>query len=44
MLEQRRFPVESAVSTVASLEEAPEIFASWSANPGQYSKIMIAFD
>jgi threonine dehydrogenase-like Zn-dependent dehydrogenase len=44
MLEHRRFPVESAVSTVASLEEAPEIFASWSANPSQYSKIMIAFD
>jgi threonine dehydrogenase-like Zn-dependent dehydrogenase len=41
MLEQGRFPVDEAVSTVISLEEAPEILAAWSSNPSQFSKIMI---
>jgi threonine dehydrogenase-like Zn-dependent dehydrogenase len=41
MLEQGRFPVDDAVSAVISLEEAPEIFAAWSSNPSQFSKIMI---
>jgi threonine dehydrogenase-like Zn-dependent dehydrogenase len=44
MLEQHRFPVESAVSTVASLEDAPEILRAWSANPNQFTKIMITLD
>jgi threonine dehydrogenase-like Zn-dependent dehydrogenase len=44
MLEQHRFPVESAISTVASLAEAPEVLGRWSANPGLFTKIMIAFD
>lgn len=44
MLEQHRFPVESAVSTLASLDEAPQIFKVWSRNPGQFTKIMIGLD
>jgi threonine dehydrogenase-like Zn-dependent dehydrogenase len=44
MLEQHRFPVESAVSTVASLSDAPEILSAWSANPSLFTKIMITLD
>jgi threonine dehydrogenase-like Zn-dependent dehydrogenase len=44
MLEQHRFPVGSAVSTMVSLADAPEIFPAWSANPAQFRKIMINLD
>jgi threonine dehydrogenase-like Zn-dependent dehydrogenase len=44
MLEQHWFPVESAVSTLASLAEAPEILRAWSANPSEFTKIMISLD
>ena len=44
MLEQDRFPVDSTVSTMVSLAEAPEIFSAWSANPAQFTKIMINLD
>lgn len=44
MLEQRRFPVDSAISTVVPLEAAPEILREWDANPGRFTKIMIALD
>ena len=44
MLEQNRFPVESVVSSVASLVEAPEILRAWSADPNQFTKIMITLD
>jgi len=44
MLEQRRFPVELAVSKIASLREAPEVLRAWNSNPGQFTKIMITFD
>jgi threonine dehydrogenase-like Zn-dependent dehydrogenase len=41
MLEERRFPVEDAVSTIVSLEEAPGMLQAWSENPASYTKIMI---
>ena len=44
MLEQKRFPVGKAISTIARLEEAPEIIASWDAKPTQFTKIMISID
>jgi threonine dehydrogenase-like Zn-dependent dehydrogenase len=44
MLEQHNFPVDEAVSSIVSLEEAPEILEQWSANPSQFTKIMITLD
>lgn len=44
MLESHRFPVESAVSTIVSLDEAPEILQAWNAHPGQFKKIMVRLD
>jgi len=41
MLEQHRFPVEDAVSATFQLDEAPEAFAAWSADPARFTKIMI---
>lgn len=44
MLEQRRFPVKSAISTVVPLADAPEILRKWEANPSRFTKIMITLD
>ncbi len=41
MLEEKRFPVEDAVSTIVPLAEAPEALAAWSAEPARFTKIMI---
>ena len=41
MLEERRFPVEDAVSHMVSLNEAPDVLKAWSGNPAAFSKIMI---
>jgi threonine dehydrogenase-like Zn-dependent dehydrogenase len=44
MLEQHRFPVEAAISTVAPLDQAPDLLRAWSEDPAQYTKIMITLD
>jgi len=44
MLEQRRFPVEDAVSQMISLEEAPQALRSWSDEPSRVKKIMVCLD
>lgn len=44
MLEQRRFPVKSAISAVVPLADAPEILRKWEANTSQFTKIMITLD
>jgi threonine dehydrogenase-like Zn-dependent dehydrogenase len=44
MLEQHRFPVQSAISTLGSIDEAPQLFYAWSADPGRFTKIMISLD
>ncbi len=44
MLEQGRFPVESAVSTIVSMQDAPSSIAEWSSNPSRFSKIMVRLD
>jgi len=41
MLEEHRFPVDDAVSRIVPLEETPEAVAAWSADPAQFTKIMI---
>jgi 2-desacetyl-2-hydroxyethyl bacteriochlorophyllide A dehydrogenase len=44
MLEERRFPVEEAVSHIVPIDETPAILKSWSENPSAFSKIMITMD
>lgn len=44
MLEAGRFPVSDAISTRVCLEEAPEIFAAWCAEPSRFTKIMVEVD
>jgi len=44
MLEQHRFPVEAAISTVVPLEQTPEILRDWSADPGRFTKVMVSLD
>ncbi|AXC13254.1 Alcohol dehydrogenase [Acidisarcina polymorpha] len=41
MLEEHRFPVEDAVSTIVPLDEVPKALAAWSADPASFTKIMI---
>jgi threonine dehydrogenase-like Zn-dependent dehydrogenase len=44
MLEERRFPVEDAVSYIVSIDEAPQVLKAWSEKPATFSKIMVALD
>lgn len=44
MLEQGLFPVESTVSAMIPLRDAPQVFADWSADPSRFTKIMITMD
>lgn len=44
LLEERRFPVEQAVSLVVSLKDAPDALRSWSDNPARFKKIMVCLD
>ncbi len=44
MLEQHRFPVHAAITTIAPLQQAPELLKAWSADPRRFTKIMIALD
>ena len=41
MLEEKRFPVDEAVTHTVPVEQAPEILAAWDREPGQFGKIMI---
>ena len=41
MLRQGRFPVDQAISHVFPFEQAGEAFASWSARPGSFRKILV---
>jgi threonine dehydrogenase-like Zn-dependent dehydrogenase len=42
MLEDRRFPVDDAVSSVLPIADAPDALRAWSENPAGFSKIMIS--
>jgi threonine dehydrogenase-like Zn-dependent dehydrogenase len=44
MLEERRFPVDDAVSSIVTLDEAPEALRSWSDDPLGIQKIMVRMD
>jgi 2-desacetyl-2-hydroxyethyl bacteriochlorophyllide A dehydrogenase len=44
LLEVGRFPVDSAVSMVVSLEEATSALRSWSENPSRFKKILVCLD
>ena len=41
MLEQKRFPVEEAISAVVDFDQGPAILRAWSDNPAAYTKILI---
>jgi 2-desacetyl-2-hydroxyethyl bacteriochlorophyllide A dehydrogenase len=41
MLTEGRFPIESAISHVFPFDQAGAAFASWSADPTQYRKILV---
>ncbi len=44
LLEQRKFPVDEAVSLVVPLAEAPEALRSWSENPSRFKKIIVSLE
>jgi threonine dehydrogenase-like Zn-dependent dehydrogenase len=44
LLEQKRFPVQEAVSLVVPLGEAADALRSWSENPASFKKIMVSMD
>ena len=41
MLEAGRFPVESAVSAIVSMEDTPAMLQKWSSDPAAFTKIMV---
>ncbi len=44
LLEEKKFPVDQAVSLVVPLEESAAALRSWSDNPGSFKKIMVTLD
>jgi threonine dehydrogenase-like Zn-dependent dehydrogenase len=44
MLEEHRFPVDDAVSSIVPIEEAPDVLRAWSDNPVRFRKIMVRLD
>jgi threonine dehydrogenase-like Zn-dependent dehydrogenase len=44
MFEEGRFPVKDAISSVVSLEDAPEALRAWSDDPWRVKKIMVRLD
>jgi threonine dehydrogenase-like Zn-dependent dehydrogenase len=44
MLEEHRFPVEDALSSVVSIEGAPGALKAWSDDPARFKKIMVSLD
>ncbi len=44
MLEDHRFPVDKAVSSIVALEVAPQALSAWSENPSRIKKIMVRLD
>jgi len=44
MLEEHRFPVDDAVSSIVPMEEAPDVLRAWSDTPARFTKIMVRLD
>jgi threonine dehydrogenase-like Zn-dependent dehydrogenase len=42
MLEDHLFPVEDAVSIIASIGEVPGLLRAWTENPARFTKIMVS--
>ena len=43
-LEAGKFPVDEAVSSIVSLDEAPNALRRWSENPSRFHKILVSLD
>ena len=43
-LEQQRFPWIQRSAQLRNYKKAPEVLASWDANPARFTKIMISLD
>jgi 2-desacetyl-2-hydroxyethyl bacteriochlorophyllide A dehydrogenase len=44
ILEEHKFPVDEAISSIVSLDEAPDALRSWTENPAKVRKIMVRLD
>jgi threonine dehydrogenase-like Zn-dependent dehydrogenase len=44
MLRDGKFPVEDAVGSIVSLQEAPQVLEAWSADPTKFTKIIVRLD
>lgn len=44
ILEEHRLPVNDAVSSIVTMNEAPQALAAWSDNPSRVKKIMMCLD
>lgn len=44
MLAQHHFPIRDAISTIAPMNQAPELLQAWSDDPARFTKIMITLD
>jgi threonine dehydrogenase-like Zn-dependent dehydrogenase len=44
VLQEGKFPVKDAVGSIVSLDEAPGILETWSADPSKFTKIMVQLD
>jgi threonine dehydrogenase-like Zn-dependent dehydrogenase len=43
-LETGKFPIDQAVSSIVSLDEAPNTLRCWSENPSRFHKILVSLD
>ncbi|MGB8473034.1 MAG: zinc-binding alcohol dehydrogenase family protein [Candidatus Acidiferrum sp.] len=44
MLEEKRFPVKDAISSIVRIDEAPEALRAWSEDPSRVKKILVRLD
>ncbi len=44
MLEEKRFPVDAAVSSIIPMEAVPEALQAWSTNPSHVQKILVSLE
>ena len=44
MLEEHRFPVKEAITSIVSMDEAPAALRSWSDDPSRIKKILVSLD
>jgi threonine dehydrogenase-like Zn-dependent dehydrogenase len=44
MLEEKRFPIDEAISSIITLDEVPDALRAWSIDPAKIKKIMVTLD